>query len=98
MGEMANCSKLERFAKGLSDFSYCSLIYTVPYNLCRKCRTEYDYLFEVYSSLTSGEESGNGTCPEDILSGDKLRNINGYFTHTRSVWALGNCDSELINP
>lgn len=92
-----NCSKLEQFARSLSNFTYCSLVYTVPYNLCRMCLNQYQSLRTVYESLVNAESEPldeNSTCPQDIISKDKLTNIGNYYLHTALIWSAGNCDSE----
>jgi len=92
-----NCSKLERFAKTLGDFSYCSLMYSVPYNLCQKCFNEYQSLTTVYNSLIRMEQSenitDNNTCFNDILTRDKMQNINTYYSNAKSIWTVRNCDN-----
>lgn len=93
-----NCSKLQRFATSLTDFSYCSLMYTVPYNLCQKCFKEYQTLGKNYQSLKNGGVNITGdaidTCPEDIVTRDKLKHIDSYYASSKMVWTLGNCDSK----
>ncbi|KAI1286958.1 Osteopetrosis-associated transmembrane protein 1 [Halotydeus destructor] len=90
-----NCSKLEKFARSLSEFTYCSLTYTVPYNLCRKCLNQYQRVRTEYQSILNPIVTGsdNGTCPQDIISRDKLANIEAYFSRTKSIWSSGNCDN-----
>jgi len=89
-----NCSKIQQFAISLTDFSYCSLMYTVPHNLCQKCFKEFQNLGRNYDNLVNGEFNATDlTCPEDVITRDKLRHIHNYYESTKRVWVLGNCDN-----
>lgn len=95
-----NCTKLDRFARSLANFTYCSLVYAVPYNLCTKCRDDYTAMKAVYHSLvyaTSDPIMGNETCGQDIISKDKMTNIQNYYMHTTTIWSAGNCDSKRLS-
>lgn len=96
-----NCSKIDRFATSLTDFTYCSLMFTIPYNLCQKCFKQYQTLGRAYQGLSNGELNSTGSiggvnegCPEDIVTHDKLRHIHTYYGSSTLVWNIGNCDSK----
>jgi len=90
-----DCPNLDKFAKSVADFSYCSL--TSSNKMCRNCINKINDVYSNYVSITShnlGEvNNGSTVCPAITLSTQDLETVMRYYDQVRSNWFLANCDN-----
>ena len=87
------CEKLlNNFEKSLYDFTECSLLSSIPYQVCMSCSSYYGLInFQYENLIKPNNKSG---CPSEFLNDEKMKLIRSYYQLTTTQWNSYNCYSK----
>lgn len=87
------CEKLlNNFKKSLYDFIECSLLSSIPYQVCMSCSSYYELInFQYENLIKPNNKSG---CPNQVLNSEKMQLIHNYYRLTTTQWNTYNCHSK----
>lgn len=92
------CSMVQQFAKDEAAFSTCAI--TSGNNMCKKCVSEIRQLTNTYTKLMADDNViryADSKCLQSIISDSSRDRFSTYYSHSRSMWFMNNCDSKYYS-